>query len=230
MAWHHLAGLAAGLLTLTWVASGLVSRNPGGFLEGRPDHTAHPIAGEPSFGELKTAVLAARARGLPVRQLRLAPLHGQAWLLADGVRLDREARPVPLAPADLAAIGRETGPVASQGMIRDEDAYYHSGHEGGVPLPAWRVLLRSGTRVYLDPASGEVRARFDADRRTYRWLFEGLHRLDFAPRFDSGPAWSAMMIALLGGAGLGVATGVWLGWRRIRADVGGLTRRRARRA
>ena len=32
MAWHHLTGLAAGVLTLTWVASGLVSMNPWGFL------------------------------------------------------------------------------------------------------------------------------------------------------------------------------------------------------
>src|SRR5262249_10984099 len=33
--WHHTAGLLFGLVTLTWVVSGLVSMNPWGFLESR---------------------------------------------------------------------------------------------------------------------------------------------------------------------------------------------------
>jgi hypothetical protein len=33
--WHHLAGLAFGIVTLTWVVSGLVSMNPWGFLDSR---------------------------------------------------------------------------------------------------------------------------------------------------------------------------------------------------
>src|SRR5262249_45631342 len=33
--WHHIAGLLFGLITLTWVVSGLVSMNPWGFLESR---------------------------------------------------------------------------------------------------------------------------------------------------------------------------------------------------
>ena len=33
--WHHLTGLIFGVVTLTWVGSGLVSMNPWGFLEGQ---------------------------------------------------------------------------------------------------------------------------------------------------------------------------------------------------
>ena len=225
MAWHHVIGLVAGILTLTWVASGLVSMTPWGFLEGKPDDTAERIAGDVVFGDLSQAILAAKAAGVEARQVRLAPVDGRLHLMADGVRLDAAARPAPMLPAELAALGRMAGPVAHQEMIRQTDLYYHDGHEARAPLPAWRVVLTDGTRVYLDPASGQLRARFDGTAKAYRWLFEGLHRFDFIRGFDRGPYWAAVMVALLAVSGAGVATGVWLGWRRMRADVTRLARR-----
>ena len=47
MAWHHLTGLAAGVLTLTWVASGLFSMNPWGFLDSPGDGSREKLAGSP---------------------------------------------------------------------------------------------------------------------------------------------------------------------------------------
>jgi hypothetical protein len=38
--------------------------------------------------------------------------------------------------------------------------------------------------------------------------------------------WAAVTLALLGFVTFGVATGVWLGWRRILHDVAGLRRPR----
>lgn len=226
MEWHHLVGLLAGILTLTWVASGLVSMNPWGFLEGQPDDTAEQIAGDVTFGDLSQAILAAKAANVPARQVKLTPLEGKLHLMADGVRLDAGARPAPLAPAELQRLGRLAGPVADQEMIDQTDAYYHDGHDERAPLPAWRVVLTDGTRVYLDPASGHMRVRFDDTGKAYRWLFEGLHRFDFVRGFDRGPVWATAMILLLLVSGGGVATGVWLGWRRIREDI----TRRVRRA
>ena len=69
----------------------------------------------------------------------------------------------------------------------------------------------------------------DANARGYRWLFEGLHRFDFIGGLDRGAGWAAAMVLLLAFAGLGVATGVWLGWRRARADVTGLFKRKTPR-
>jgi uncharacterized iron-regulated membrane protein len=122
--------------------------------------------------------------------------------------------------------------VAHQEMIAASDAYYHDGHDERAVLPVWRVVRLDGTRLYLDPASAELRARFDRDGKAYRWLFEGLHRFDFIRGFDRGPAWATVMAAMLLLAGAGVATGVWLGWRRLKDDVARLTatRPRGRRA
>jgi uncharacterized iron-regulated membrane protein len=224
MAWHHLTGLFAGLLTLTWVASGLVSMNPWGFLESRPDDRAERLTGAFTFGDLRQAVSA--AKGAAARQMETAPFEGRLYLMADGRRLDATGRPTPLTEAQLATAASRLGPVTSRGLIRGEDAYYF-GHHEPVTLPAYKVVLKDGMRFYLDPASGQVLSRVDGAARGYRWLHEGLHRLDFIRGFDRGAGWAAAMTALLALAGFGVATGVWLGWRRLKADLGGLRRTKA---
>ncbi|THD77367.1 MAG: peptidase [Phenylobacterium sp.] len=218
MAWHHLAGLFVGLLTLTWVASGLVSMNPWGFLESPEDPTAGRLAGPPpGWGEARAALIAGLAAG-PARQVRLAPFAGRLFVMSDGRRLDAGGHAASLTPQALAAAAGRLGPVAGQGMIAAGDAYYFTHHEP-VRLPAWRVITADGRRAYVDPASGELLASVDASARGYRWLHMGLHRLDFAPGFDRGPAWAMAMIALLAAVTFGVGAGVWLGLRRAAHDL-----------
>jgi hypothetical protein len=224
MAWHHLGGLAAGLLTLTWVASGLVSMNPWGLLEGGDDPRAQPAAF--GLGDLRRAILAAKAAGVTGRQLTAAPFDGRVYLMADGVRRDAAGRPAPLTPADLAAAAKRLGPIQEAGLLRREDQYYR-GHHEPVVLPVYRVIATDGVRFYLDPASGRLLRTVDGPSRGYRWLFEGLHRFDFVDGADRGAGWAGAMVALLALAGLGVATGVWLGWRRASSDIAGLLRRKA---
>ena len=225
MAWHHLGGLAAGILTLTWVFSGLVSVNPWGFLESGDDPVPTKVMGPPPrFAEVSGALGRAAANRPAVSQLRLAPFDGRVFVMAGESRLDATGRPAPLGAADLAAAGARLGPVAAQGMIATEDAYYFTHHEP-VVLPAWRVRLADGRRVYLDPRSGAVLASLDAAAKGYRWLHQGLHRLDVVPGARRGPAWATVSLVLLALVTLGVATGTWLGLRRIGHDFAQLRRK-----
>jgi hypothetical protein len=219
MTWHHLIGLATGVLTLTWVASGLVSMNPWGFLESSGDPVSARIAGPPpSFAEAQAALESAAARAPAVAQLKLAPLGGRAFVLAGDERFDAAGHSAPLAAADLAAAGARLGPVASQGLRTREDAYYFRHHDA-VTLPVWRTLTTDGRRYYLDPRSGALVAGIDARATAYRWLHQGLHRFDVVPGFRRGPAWASVTLGLLLAVTFGVGTGVWLGWRRIGQDV-----------
>ena len=110
-------------------------------------------------------------------------------------------------------------------MLAREDAYYFAHHDD-VVLPVYRIILDNAdaTRFYLDPATGVLLKRADANARWQRWLFSGFHRLDFTEGMRNRPLWDIVMIVLLvGGIGLG-ATGVYLAIRRIRVDVAALAR------
>ncbi len=232
--WHHLAGAGFGILTLAWVASGLVSMNPWGFLESPGDRAAERLAGPaPSWGQVRASLqrLSARSPGPAVVSVSTAPFDGRLFLLAadahGGVtRLDARGAPAPLTRAELSAAARRVarvGPIVSEGLLPGEDAYYFRHHEP-VLAPAYRVILQDRTRYYLDARTGALLRSADADARAYRWLHEGLHRWDFIAGLHDGPAWSVLMLALLAGVTLGVGTGVYLGAQAIIRDVRRLLR------
>ena len=236
--WHHLAGLAFGLLTLAWVASGALSMNPWGLLESGGGELAGKVRGPPPrWAVVRAALVAATASPASsgAASLRLAPLDGRTFILAQSpsgavVRLDARGAPSPLTLADLqVAASRITSgpPPASEGIIRTGDAYYFR-HHAPVRLPAYRVVLRDGTRVYLDPVSGEPLAILDGAARGYRWLHQAPHRWDFIAGLRRGSGWAALVLVLLAGVTAGVATGVWLSLRAVARDVRRLARRLSR--
>ena len=232
--WHHLTGLIFGIVTLTWVVSGLFSMNPWGFLESRSRGEQSTLQGAAMrWHEVRTSLDAIRAQPAVADAVTLvsAPYAGRLHWLAtrrDGnvVRLDAAGRAAPLSEADLGdAAQRLAGPdgIAAQAMLGGEDGYYF-GHHEPVVLPVYRVIVNDAarTRYYLDPTSGALLRRVDADGRWHRWLFQGLHRFDFTAWLRARPAWDIIVLILMaGGVGLS-ATGFYLALRRIRRDLAGL--------
>jgi hypothetical protein len=221
--WHHLTGLAAGLLTLTWTLSGLLSMQPWGLLEGpEDDGAARYREASVTAGVLAQGLADLKGQNFRSRQIRLVPFDGRLVPVADG-------RPLggPLSSADLTRAAARLGPVASQGLMRTEDAYWY-GHHEAVKLPVWRVIRTDGTRDYIDPQSGELLRSVDRAAQGFRWWHLGLHRLDVIPGFDRGGGWAAAMTLLLVFTGGSVGIGVWLAWRRAQADVTRLGRLRKR--
>jgi PepSY-associated TM region len=241
--WHHVTGLVFGLVTLTWVFSGLLSMNPWGFLEsGRGGGEQARLRGPPpKWQELRASLDAIRARPSLAEAVSLttAPLAGQLFWVAtlrDGtaVRLDVQGNIAAPTAADLAgAAERIAGPaaIAEQGLIADEDSYYFKQRRERLVLPVYRIILGDAdrTRYYLDPGSGVLLQRFDGNRRWQRWLFDGLHRLDFTASMRSPAFRNVVVLALmLGGLGLS-ATGVYLAIRSSGSDLATLWRWTGRR-
>jgi hypothetical protein len=54
----------------------------------------------------------------------------------------------------------------------------------------------------------------DTSRRAYRWLYFGLHTLDF-PFLKNDAIWRPLMLVLLAAGFLFSATGVVIGWKRL---------------
>jgi uncharacterized iron-regulated membrane protein len=228
--WHHLTGLVFGVFTLTFVASGLVSMNPWGFLEGRGGSgEIGRLEGPPArWGEIGPSLAALQERGVNAVSVITAPLGGKLYWLAtteDGTvtRYDATGNEAPLQKSDLAQAAERivgTNGIAEQGLLTEEDAYYFSHHEEA-ELPVYRIIANDAekTRYYLDPSSGALLQRLGADARWHRWLFAGLHRLDFAAWLRARPTWDVTLILLLLGGLTGSATGVYLAVRRIGSDL-----------
>jgi hypothetical protein len=228
--WHHLAGLVFGLFTLTFVVSGLISMNPWGFLEGGggAGEIGRLEGAPPRWGEVRASLAALQARAVNAVSFITAPLAGQLFWLAtaeDGTvtRFDAAGNPAPLPEPELAEAARRivgANGISAQGLLGEEDAYYYSHHDPAA-LPVYRIIANDAesTRYYLDPTSGGLLSRAGANARWHRWLFSGLHSLDFAAWLRARPGWDIIMVILLLGGLAGSATGVYLAIRRIRSDV-----------
>ena len=233
--WHHIAGLVFGVVTLTWVVSGTFSMNPWGFLDGRGGDERVRLAGEPLPWSGIRAAIDALKQNPPADAVRIASAPSTANCSGlprkrDGSvsRLDSEGRPAPVVVSDLEAAAQRLAKgtsIESQGMIASEETYYFNfsiaERDDARPLPAYRVVLNDAehTRYYLSPETGQLVRKVDANGRGQRWLFSGLHRLDFTQWLRMRPVWDiVMLLLLLGGLG-GTTTGVYLAISRIKRDL-----------
>lgn len=223
---HHVPGLAFGLLTLTWVFSGLMTMGPWGLLDSAAGQVRRAIVGETTWGEAKALLAAApRLVGPGVVQVEAAPLGGTVRLLsveADGRarRFDTSGRPAPVAADELRRAAAAAGaPVESLALMQREDGYYYAHHDP-VALPVWRLVLADPgrTHLYVHPETGKVLRAADAPARANRWIETGLHDLDFA-WIRKRPVWDLVVLPLLAGVTFVCGTGTWLGFRRIGRDV-----------
>jgi len=226
--WHHAAGVIFGLLTLSWVLSGLLSMNPWGWLAGSDAQAERSaLSGPaPSGAEVKAALRAsAAAHESDLVSIRSASLGGRLFLIAttasgERQRFNANAEPAPLRREELARIATVLGSAQAPtppALLSQEDEYYFSHHRDVVPLPVYRIVSgdAAATRYYVDPESGELLAKIDRGARGYRWWHQGLHRLDFSASLRVRPRWDALMLLLLTGVTLSSVTGVWLGYRRL---------------
>jgi hypothetical protein len=226
--WHHIAGLAFGILTLSWVLSGLLSMNPWGLFEGTSAQTERTRlrGAQPSGLDLERAMQAfAIDPPKEIVSLTASPLNGRLFFIATTVQGERRrfnaaAAPAPLDDADLSYVAAAlsgTGPSAVPMLLQQEDSYYFSHHRDAAPLPVYRIALRDGsdTRYYIDPLSGMLIAKVDRAAQDYRWWHQALHRLDFTAGMRGRPQWDALMLLLLSGVTLLCVTGAVLGCRRL---------------
>jgi hypothetical protein len=226
--WHHVSGLVFGILVLTWIASGLISMNPWGFLEGGGYDEPARIQG--TAPDLPTVVDSIRALpkaalGKDIVSIESAPLNGRLYWVAtrvDGqrMRLDTNGLARPLERSDLNFIVSALDPTPADyrlERIDTEDVYYFSHHREQAQLPAYRVVSESpsGNCYYLDVVSGQILAKLDADGRTYRWLHQAFHRLDFSATVRSHPLWDILMLTLLSGVTVTCGLGTYLGIRSL---------------
>jgi len=225
MAWHHLTGLVAGVLVLTWMASGWLSVNPFELFarRGEAREALQRYAGH----DAPTIAATLPARDRPgVVEARFIWVGGAPLMLL-GHRDGSQSVADPASGASrtlsqdrIFAAAAQMLPHARMTLrlqLDQPDAYWYSHHHQRV-LPVLRAGFDDAaeTWFHLDPASGEILGRSDRSRRVYRWMFNALHSFDFPLLIAHRPAWDIVVIALsLVGLVISVS-GVVIGWRRLR--------------
>ena len=228
--WHHIAGLVFGVLTLTWVMSGLFTMNPWGFLESEAGRAQREqLAGQITGAVVKAFLAKAPAlAGGGIVELEAAPFGGALFVRTldhqgGGKRYDAAGMAAPLTETEVKAALAKTrvGPVANFAQLDREDAYYYSGYQRQARFPVYRVTLADAgaTALYLDGETGRVARAIDKTARASRWLETGLHDFDFAAALRRRPVWDLMVLVLLAGVTGVCVTGAWLGLKRLARDL-----------
>lgn len=237
MRWHHWLGLIFGLLTLTWIASGLFSMNPwkmfdSGATKPLAQKLVMPVSGVGSSPA--HAFHCFHAAGFAPREMEWLTFSGETFVLTRGdngrTLLLRHGSGCEVVAAhseqDVRAEGVRLMPHARlvESRVQSEyDWHYYerakhtmSGHLEK-PLPVLVLVFDDPQRtwLYMDMRTGLVLQRLDNYSRTKRWLFALLHSWDWMPLLSLRPAWDLLLIlASAGGFLLGVSGSV-VGWRRL---------------
>ena len=190
---------------------------------------------EPSFAPKELESM--QFRGEPYWVAYRAPSSEAAAIWMHEGLLPRVPRPR-LEHRYVSVTGPEQGPVTSFGReamtdialaampgvgiqdavwLQEYDGYYYD-PRGSRPLPVLRVRYEDedATWLYLDPERGGIVQRSSQVSRLRRWLYQGLHSLDFPFLYFRRPLWDIVVIVLsIGGTVLSVTT-MLPAWRRLK--------------
>lgn len=233
MRWHHYLGLFFGVITFTWFLSGLLSIDPSDWSPGDGPTAAEQLAfaGGDADGAQFTLGPADAARRLsvdgPLHELRATMVGGKGYWVGSGygarprlvsAATDASAEPGAMSLVTLAdaAVGLVPGArIVRVDTLRAYDDFYYPASHRAPLLPVLRVRFddREHRTFYLDPRTGAIALREVTRSRLERWLYTGLHDLDFRALYSRRPLWDAVMLFLsLGGLAL-ATTGVAIGWK-----------------
>ncbi len=237
---HMILGLFFGTIACTWSFSGMLSMDPP-FLTSRP---APPAAlGARIQAALRPAkfdlgayaakppqAALAEIGSIGVKQLDYMSFDGQPIYMAS---LDEgQTRIIPVNGAPEAEFDRnrifamvtsaaQPAVATEKRMLTQYDAYYLDRHHER-PLPVLFVRFNDDahSQFYIDQRTGRVVGQH-SDNSSFmtRWLYHGLHSMDFPWLYNHRPAWDIVVLVLmLGGLSLCV-TSVIMGYQLIRRKL-----------
>ena len=107
--------------------------------------------------------------------------------------------------------------------LRVMDAYdaYYLDRTGRRPLPVVYALLndQSHTRYYIAVKTGQIAGNYSSRNWVNRWLYHGLHSLDFPWLYKHRPLWDIVVILLMLGGTTVCVTSLVLTWRALKRKL-----------
>jgi hypothetical protein len=233
MRWHMVLGLTFGLVTFTWILSGLFSMDPIRWPENLVEEKIEQkLVGAnwngSDFADVSSA-LSESQQHLQPRELLLTYLDGKPTYLAiksptETALISDESSAQPLLDqqflTSIVAQAAKPYSIVESRLITRYDAYY-SDRNNQLRLPALFVRLNDSQQsiLYLDPYRGRVARSYGRWERLDRWLYEGLHDFDVPWLYGHRPLWDVIVIICLCGGAWQSVTGIIIALRRVRTAI-----------
>jgi hypothetical protein len=236
MWWHYVFGVIFGMFALTWVFSGMLSMEPWFWAsDGGTGSGIHQAlmggALDPSlFPPVDPSRVSQALQGDAVKEVEFVRRQGNPYYVVNGSAPGRvliaagsfDRRRDPFSVESIlkrVEAGNPGVPVSDVGLLSAYDSYYYA-RDRRPPLPVLRVKFDDpdATWFYIDPAMSQIVGRYTRRERLQRWLYNGLHSLDFSFWYYS-PFWDVGVIGLCSGGAVLSAIGVVIGFKRVRRSV-----------
>ena len=235
MRWHYVTGVAFGVVSLTWVFSGLLSMEP--FFWASGGGTGDRIPQALRGGALDLARFPKPALpGNNIKEVEFLRIQGEPYYLVRGTTDEpllvsagsSQIRHESFSTESLLNRVKQGNPdvaIAESTLLSDYDSYYHPG-ERKPPLPVLRVKFADpdASWFYIDPHMSQVVMRFTRRERLQRWIYHGFHSLDFNFWYYQGRVWQTAMVALNAGGALLSVIGLVLAIKRVSRAIKRMTK------
>lgn len=233
--WHHYTGFVFGFIIFAWILSGLLSMNPWRWSPStglNAEESALWKGGNltPKIFQINPAqvLLTQGKESVAIKELEYLRFAGQPYYLlwkSEGtstlVYADEIEPPLPQLETNLYIQQVKTiqpeKEISAVEVLKDYDAYYYDKHQTK-PLPVVKISLKDdrNTSYYINPKTTQVMSKYETKSRINRWLYHGLHSLDFPALYFKRPLWDVIvMILLLGGTSV-TLTGLVLTYRWLK--------------
>lgn len=225
-AWHHWFGLICLPFVLTWIVSGWFSLDNGQlFSTGKLSATqVRAIIGQPDWQSLPPDEL--RGVSAAAREIEWFAFNSRIYrrelvspddqILVSPVDASvTTVRRAFLRPDEIdSALRNLHEPCDPSFAIDDGDKY--AAISTMPHAPVFRAICAANW-FHVDGSNGVIIEKLDGSRRAYRWLFAGLHRLNF-PFLAAHSVLRTVLIVFLCGCGFVFSvTGIVLAQRRVRS-------------
>lgn len=232
MRWHHVIGLFASVIVVTWMLSGWLSMDHGRLFSrgGTTEQLALQMSGMSVEAVTHPVTLESLRAVAPASEITFNAVAGRAFLTAyrPGARDARilflgqpPAQTLASLPDSLLLSGVDHIWPGQVQAISGPDTYddlYRLAESTPGSAAGFRVMGNPALRIYVDRYSGRFLTVMDSSRRSYAWIYYALHTFQFPGLIEHPEIRTVVILALLVLGFTASATGAVLSVKRLRRE------------
>lgn len=228
---HYYFGLIFGLFVCTWIFSGLMSMSPFNWAPSTQLNNKEQIKwqGEKftlnNFKGSNWDCFVENTQNLKFKEIEfllfdkqlLAKIYSNNKVELVSLNAEKNIPKIENYKAKI-KLFNSADSIVNTKLLNSYDNYYYSRHNDKI-LPVYRITTNTNLAYYVNPNSAKILYKCANKNRTQRWLYNGLHSLDFSFLISNGILWDIVVGYLMFGGTVVSITATGLGVKFIRRKI-----------